>query len=150
MDTDVTTRQALHEALRGFAVARAVHFEIQVDDVERAKAFYAAVFDWSYQDWSQQVGATYWGITTGPRDEPGIDGGFVERSAPAPAEGQGANAYTCTMAVADYDATEHRILEAGGRVAVPKTALVGMAWQGYYLDTEGNTFGVHQPDPQAA
>jgi len=25
-----------------------------------------------------------------------------------------------------------------------------MAWQGYYLDTEGNTFGIHQPDPAAA
>ena len=23
------------------------------------------------------------------------------------------------------------------------------AWQGYYLDTEGNVFGVHQPDPEA-
>ena len=29
-------------------------------------------------------------------------------------------------------------------------ALVGMAWQGYSLDTEGNTFGIHQPDPEAA
>jgi len=24
-----------------------------------------------------------------------------------------------------------------------------MAWQGYYIDTEGNTFGIHQPDPEA-
>ena len=29
------------------------------------------------------------------------------------------------------------------------TILPGMAWQGYYLDTEGNVFGVHQPDPEA-
>jgi uncharacterized protein len=29
-------------------------------------------------------------------------------------------------------------------------ALPGMAWQGYYLDTEGNTFGIHLPDPDAA
>ena len=42
-----------------------------------------------------------------------------------------------------------KILDAGGRVAMPKFALLGMAWQGYYLDTEGNTFGVHQPDPEA-
>jgi uncharacterized protein len=39
---------------------------------------------------------------------------------------------------------------AGGQVALPKLALPGMAWQGYYLDTEGNTFGIHQPDPGAA
>ncbi len=37
-----------------------------------------------------------------------------------------------------------------GRFALAKTALVGMAWQGYYLDTEGNTFGIHQADPEAA
>ena len=32
---------------------------------------------------------------------------------------------------------------------VPKATLTGMAWQGYYLDPEGNTFGFHQPDPEA-
>ena len=42
-----------------------------------------------------------------------------------------------------------KILAAGGVVAMPKFALTGMAWQGYYLDTEGNTFGIHQPDPNA-
>ena len=42
------------------------------------------------------------------------------------------------------------ILAAGGQVAMPKSALPGMAWQGYYLDTEGNVFGLHQPDPEAA
>jgi hypothetical protein len=29
--------------------------------------------------------------------------------------------------------------------AMPKTALTGMAWQGYFFDTEGNVFGIHQP-----
>ena len=53
------------------------------------------------------------------------------------------------LVVDDYDAADQRILAAGGRVALPKYALPGMAWQGYYLDTEGNTFGVHQPDPEA-
>ena len=32
--------------------------------------------------------------------------------------------------------------------ALPKFALPGMAWQGYYLDTEGNTIGIHQPDDE--
>ena len=32
---------------------------------------------------------------------------------------------------------------------MPKFALPGMAWQGYYIDTEGNTFGIHQPDVNA-
>lgn len=50
----------------------------------------------------------------------------------------------------DYDAAERRTLDAGGQLALPKMALPGMAWQGYYLDPEGNTFGIHQPDANAA
>jgi predicted enzyme related to lactoylglutathione lyase len=129
---------------------RVVHFEIHADDVERAKAFYAAVFDWTYQDFGQVTGSPYWGVITGPDDAPGINGGLLRRPAATPGPGQGANAYVCTMEVADYDLTEQRILQAGGQVALPRTALVGLAWQGYYLDTEGNTFGIHQPDPEAA
>ena len=129
-------------------MSRPVHFEIHADDVERAKAFYAAVFGWTYEDYSSYTGSTYWGVTTGPKDEPGIDGGLLQR--PAPAAGPGSNAFVCTMAVDDYDETERTILAAGGQVALPKMALAGMAWQGYYLDQEGNTFGIHQPDPDAA
>ncbi|MNJ64172.1 hypothetical protein D3C77_601150 [compost metagenome] len=57
--------------------------------------------------------------------------------------------YTCTMGVEDYDSTEAKILHLGGKVAVPKHALPGMAWQGYYTDTEGNNFAIHQPDKNA-
>lgn len=131
-------------------MSRVVHFEIQADDLERAKAFYAAVFGWEYQDYGQFTGSPYWGISTGPADQPGIDGGLLQRPVPAPGPQHGTNAYVCTIGVADYDATEARILAAGGTVALPKMALTGMAWQGYYLDTEGNTFGIHQPDPNAA
>lgn len=130
-------------------MSRVVHFEIQADDVERAKAFYAAVFGWSYEDYSQYTGSTYWGIITGPEDQMGINGGLVPRPAPVHASGHGTNAFVCTVGVADYDATEERILAAGGQVALPKAALPGMAWQGYYLDTEANTFGIHQPDENA-
>jgi predicted enzyme related to lactoylglutathione lyase len=131
-------------------MSRVVHFEIQADDVERAKSFYAAAFGWSFEDHSPVAGTTYWGITTGSQDQPGINGGLLQRPVPAPAPAQGTNAYVCTIGVTDYDATERRILDAGGRVALPKMALPGMAWQGYYLDPEGNTFGIHQPDPNAA
>ena len=131
-------------------MSRPVHFEIQADDVERAKAFYAAAFDWAFEDYSAYTGVPYWGVVTGPDDQPGINGGLLQRPVPAPPPAQGMNGFACTVAVDDYDATERRILDAGGQVALPKAALPGMAWQGYYLDQEGNTFGIHQPDPDAA
>jgi predicted enzyme related to lactoylglutathione lyase len=130
-------------------MSRVVHFEIQADDLERAKDFYAAVFGWEFQDYGQVTGSPYWGIVTGPDDQMGINGGLLPRPAPAPVPGQGVAAYVCTMGVADFDETAAKVLAAGGQVALPKMALTGMAWQGYFLDTEGNTFGVHQPDPEA-
>jgi predicted enzyme related to lactoylglutathione lyase len=129
-------------------MGRPVHFEIQADDLERARAFYAAVFGWTFEDYSGFVGSPYLGVTTGAEGTPGINGGLQPRPAPV-GEAQGTNAAVLTMEVADFDATATLIEASGGRVALPKFALPGMAWQGYFLDTEGNTFGIHQPDPQA-
>lgn len=128
---------------------RVVHFEIQAEDVERCKTFYQEAFGWTFEDYSQYVNAPYWGVVTGDEKTPGINGGLLPRPAKAPATGQGTNAFVCTVQVDDYDAAEQKVLKAGGQVALPKAALPGMAWQGYYLDTENNTFGLHQPDPNA-
>jgi predicted enzyme related to lactoylglutathione lyase len=130
-------------------MARPVHFEIQAEDLERAKNFYATVFGWTFEDYSQVTGTPYYGVVTGPEDQPGINGGLMQRPAPTPDTGQGTNAWVVTMEVDDYDETERKILAAGGQTALPKYALPGMAWQGYYLDTENNTIGIHQPDEQA-
>lgn len=128
---------------------RVGHFEIHVDDMERAVAFYRGVFGWDIQKWDGDA-FEYWMISTGKSDEPGgINGGFVQRPCPAPAQPHGLTAYCCTVVVDDYDAIAQRILAHGGKEAMPKVALVGMAWQGYFLDTEGNTFGLHQADINA-
>ena len=108
-------------------MAAVVHFEIQVDDLDRARAFYAAALGWEFQDWSEMTGTPYWGIITAPDGGPGINGGLLARPAPAPAAQQGANAYVCTVEVEDIDATQAAILTAGGTVALPKTAMTGMA-----------------------
>lgn len=55
----------------------------------------------------------------------------------------------CTALVQNFDATAKKIAAAGGKVAMPKFVLPGMAWQGYFIDTEGNAFGVHQADQNA-
>ena len=132
-------------------MSRVVHFEIQADDVERAKSFYAAVFGWSFEDYGQFTGSTYWGIVDRARGPAGHQRRPAAAARPGPGRRPRApTRFVCTMGVGDYDETERRILAAGGQVALPKMALTGMAWQGYYLDTEGNTFGIHQPDPEAA
>ena len=129
---------------------RVVHFEIHAADPERAQAFYHAAFGWEFPRWMEEP--PYWGVMTspvGPEGEPGINGGLMTRRGGPPAEGAAVNAYVCTVQVDSFDETSRKILEAGGTVAVPKHAIAGMAWQGYFKDTEGNIFGVHEADTNA-
>ncbi len=86
----------------------------------------------------------YWRIETG-----GPRGGLVPRPAKAPPAQSGTNAYVCSMEVTNFDAAATKILEFGGKVALPKFAVPGVCWQGYFLNTEGNTFGIFQPDANA-
>lgn len=129
---------------------RPVHFEIHADDPERAAKFYTDVFGWEITKWdSPQM--EYWMVMTAPKEskEQGINGGLLRRPMPRSEGMCGSNAFVCTMVVESYDESEKKIIAAGGKVAMPKFALAGMAWQGYYIDTEGNTFGIHQPDENA-
>lgn len=130
-------------------MGRIVHFEIHVNDMERAKTFYGEVFGWSFQDWSDYAGMPYFGAVTGKENEHGIDGALMQRQSAPPETHQALNAFACTIGVENYDLTEAKIIENGGTPAMPKFALPGMAWQGYYIDPEGNTFGIHQPDVNA-
>lgn len=60
-------------------MGRLIHFEIHVDDMERAKKFYGEVFGWSFQDWSEYAGMPYYGAVTGSDEEPGINGALMRR-----------------------------------------------------------------------
>jgi hypothetical protein len=131
---------------------RPVHFEIQADDPARCAKFYTDVFGWFIEQWA---GQEYWlcytnGKKTGDPSEggAGINGGILPRNRKLMADA-GINAAVITVEVAHYDEAATKILAAGGTEAMPKFALPGMAWQGYYLDTEGNMFGLHQADPNA-
>ena len=127
---------------------RPIHFEIHADDVTRAVEFYREALGWSFEDWSEFAGSPYFGATTGD-DAMGINGAIMQRMGSGGGEGAPINGAVLTVGVDDYGVAEAQILAAGGTVAMPKTALPGMAWQGYFLDTEGNVFGVHQPDENA-
>jgi hypothetical protein len=124
---------------------RPVHFEIHVDEPERAMRFYTAAFAWTFTAW----GGDYWLITTGPDSEPGINGGLLKRRGRGPQDGQPVNAFPCTIAVPDLDEYLARVEQNGGRSAVPKMAVTGVGWLAYAKDTEGNIFGLMQSDSNA-
>lgn len=84
----------------------------------------------------------YWLVTTGPEDEPGINGALMQRSHP--------NAGTWnTVEVPSVDEAISKVKAAGGTVSMPKTVIPGIGYQAYCQDTEGNVFGLHQSDPAA-
>ncbi|ANE03649.1 VOC family protein [Corynebacterium crudilactis] len=130
-------------------MSRPIHFEIHSNDVPKAATFYADIFGWTYEDYSAFAGMPYFGILTGSENEPGINGALTQRKGTAAAAGGPINGAVLTMGVEDFDACAEKILTAGGTVALEKYALPGMAWQGYFLDLDGNVFGIHQPDHNA-
>jgi predicted enzyme related to lactoylglutathione lyase len=128
-------------------MARVVHFEIHADDLDRAAGFYTELFGWQITRWDGPV--EYRLIFTGPDGTPGINGGLVKRRHPM--SGNDAMiAFVCTVDVDDLDRYFERGLALGGSVALPKMPVPGVGWLAYLKDTEGNVFGMMQPDPSAA
>ncbi|MCU0630452.1 MAG: VOC family protein [Methanoregulaceae archaeon] len=133
---------------------RIIHFEIQAGDPERAAKFYRDVFGWDINEWvipgvQMKDENRFWYVTTGPENEPGINGGIVFRQGPAPSDGQPVNAYFCTIGVSDLAGSTEKVLKSGGKVELPRMAVKGIGWWASCRDTEGNFFGMMQEDPDA-
>jgi predicted enzyme related to lactoylglutathione lyase len=121
-----------------------MYFEIQADNIARAVQFYQDLFGWTIEKTDENLPVEYWGIHG---DQ--LAGGILQRPAPAPKSEQGTNAFTISFEVNDFDPAARQIIAAGGQSAIPKFAIPGRCWQGYFLDTEGNAFGLFEFDENA-
>jgi len=120
--------------------SRPTHFEVPVDDPDRAEAFYTSVFGWSFQ---RYPGAPeYYGMASTGDTEPGINGALFQRKSDSET--------TLTMSVDSIEDATASILAAGGKVVQDKTAIPSMGWFATCEDTEGNKFGLYKDDPSAA
>jgi predicted enzyme related to lactoylglutathione lyase len=123
---------------------KVVHFEIPVDDVARATAFYGPIFGWDLQE-MDMGNSMYTIVMTTPVDEktqlptePGaINGGLMKRSADTPAP-------VITIGVGSIDDALKQVEAAGGGTIQPKTEIPGMGAYAYFRDTEGNVMGLWQ------
>jgi len=118
---------------------RVIHFEIGIDDPERAIKFYQEVFGWKIVKWEGPT--DYWLITTGDDDQPGINGALMRRT--------DSENTTNTIDVPNIDEYIENIIKAGGKVVAPKMVVPGVGYAAYCEDTEGNRFGLMQDDPSA-
>ena len=119
------------------------YFEIQSTKPEREINFYKSVFGWAFIK-EPAVPIEYYRIETNS-----IYGGLLKRPAPVPPPGTGTNAFVCSIQVTDFDKTNDIIIQNGGQIALPKFAVPGRCWQGYFLDTDNNTFGIFEVDANA-
>src|SRR5258708_2999070 len=120
---------------------RVVHFEIQADNVARAKSFYEKAFGWKVEQMmkKEEGGMDYWGLTTGPAGTPGINGGLYQRSPE-----NILHTYDCTITVENIDKAIESVKANGGTIQGEKMEIPHVGWFARAVDTEGNKFGLMQ------
>jgi predicted enzyme related to lactoylglutathione lyase len=118
-----------------------VHFEIPVDDLDRAQKFYKSNFGWQL-NYVKEMDYTI--IQTTEVDEknmpkkPGsINGGMMKRS-------KNVNAPVVTISVTSIDDALAKIEKNGGKAIGKKMEVENMGWSAYFKDPEGNVIGLWQ------
>lgn len=126
------------------------HFEIHAGDVERAKAFYAGLFGWSFAPMEGADDVDYHLIDG---DRIGMDktltGGIMRRMGATPEPGSPIRGGTMTFEVDDCDARYGWALKNGGAEALPPQDYPGIGRCAYVEDGEGNVVGMITPEGDA-
>ena len=129
---------------------KVVHFEIVAVDPLRAINFYKNVFDWKFKKWEEggEGAMDYWMVLTVPQDTPGaINGGLrKEMGTDFKEKTKSVNAFVCTVTVESVGDILEKIEKNGGEIMQPAMYITKMGMLAYCMDTEGNMFGVMQPD----
>lgn len=116
--------------------ANLASFSIHVDDVDRARSFYQAVFGWEFEPWGPPG---FYLIHTGTPDDPGVQGLMHARQTPR--TGTGLNGVEPTFAVTDVDAIAALVTANGGTIIMPKAVIPTVGALIRFLDPEGNDIG---------
>lgn len=84
-------------------IPRVIHFEIAIDEPDRAVKFYSEVFGWKVEKWGP---VDYWLVQTG--EGPGIDGALKMRERPH-------ESTTNTVEVPSLEKYMEKVVEKGAR-----------------------------------
>jgi predicted enzyme related to lactoylglutathione lyase len=112
-----------------------VHVELNTTDVEKAKAFYGKLFDWTLEDIPMGEG-TYTMIKVGQ----GTGGGIMKHPVPgAP------SAWLAYVLVDDIQAATQKAQSLGATIMKGMTEVMGMGWLSILIDPTGAALGLWQP-----
>jgi uncharacterized protein len=119
--------------------ASIVWFGIPADDPGRAKSFYSNLFGWKINPFPGT--SDFWRIDTGgPDDTP--DGGLKKRE-------HSQEPITNYVSVSSVSEFSKKIEKLGGKICMAKTVVPQMGYFAVCQDSEGNSFGIWQSDPNA-
>jgi predicted enzyme related to lactoylglutathione lyase len=119
---------------------KVVHFEIPVDDPDRARSFYGAAFDWGIQpmdgfDYTITMTTEVDEATQEPTEPGAINGGLRSRTPETPSP-------IIVIQVDSIDESLKKVEAEGGTTVMPRTEMQGMGAYAYFKDTEGNVMGL--------
>jgi uncharacterized protein len=114
------------------------YFEIPVSDLERAIAFYSAVFTCEFERLEMDGNQMAYFPTFD--DAPGITGALAHGESYVPGR-QGSRLYFSSE---DIDETLRRVEQAGGQMVYPKTSIGELGWVAEFEDSEGNCIALSQ------
>jgi hypothetical protein len=115
--------------------------EIYVQDMERAKQFYEAVFEAKLEKLeSPDTPIEMWAFPMS-MDTVGASGALVKMDG-VPSGGSGTIPYFHCDEVA---VESERVVKAGGKIHTPKMSIGQYGFMALIIDTEGNTIGLHMP-----
>lgn len=114
-------------------------FDIYVEDMDRAVAFYETVFQQRLEPVGDPTGETVMRCFPANMQAYGAAGALVKSSHAHPGPG-GTMIY---FSVDDCSVEEARAVAAGGTVVRPKFSIGQFGWVALCMDTEGNLFGLN-------
>lgn len=112
-------------------------FEIATNDLERAKSFYATVFQRSFQLIEMPNSKMY--MFEGGAERKGAVGALVHSDQNNPTSDGTTIYFECDDLAAELD----RVVPAGGKVLFPKMSIGEFGYIAQFTDTEGNRIGLH-------
>jgi len=110
-----------------------VWFDLVTDDIPASRAFYGAVFGWTFRSLGEGT-AAYTAIQLGQRDI----GGMLVPAGERPARAR----WLSLISVADPAAAARQVERSGGKVLVPPMAVPQRGTHALLADPEGAVFGV--------
>jgi uncharacterized protein len=124
-------------------MAHVAHFAVNANDMERAKAFYAGAFGWSFQ----AFGPPGFYMIQGAGGPGGMYASLQQRREIVP--GKPIYGLECSLSVENSEKAEAAIKKAGGKIVMPRTVIAGVGKLFFFEDTEGNIMGAMEYDATA-